>query len=355
MQNTYIKRITPERTKTLFKTKKRELLYKHLGKESAERFDGEFRIEDAVIFKKPVGRELRVLNITDTHFSDYDERFYTAFEVESTVRKLVKAVKPDLITVTGDLVCGKSTFYSIDRICDMFESFNVPWAPVFGNHDGEGNCTLDYLAERMIECPHCLMKKGDPRMGVGNYVLLITEDESENAQSCFVFCDSHRSQPNELQKEWGAAVCKTVNALTQGKAEISFLMHIPLPEYQYLYNEGYDAIHEKWRDETLGIGEWHEEVCCERGEYNAPVQRGFFDMLKKGGVKHVICGHEHMNDYSAVYDGIRLTYTLKIGYGSGWQWGFNGGTEILVDGGIRSIKHISKIHNRLKNINQIIL
>ena len=59
-----------------------------------------------------------------------------------------------------------------------------------------------------------------------------------------------------------------------------------------------------------------------------------------GNTEFVFCGHEHMNNFSVLHDGIRLTYTMKIGINSGWQPGFDGGTVVTVsDKGITSIVH----------------
>ena len=47
-----------------------------------------------------------------------------------------------------------------------------------------------------------------------------------------------------------------------------------------------------------------------------------------------------MNNFSVLYDAIRLTYTMKIGIASGYQPGFDGGTVVTVsDNGIISIVH----------------
>lgn len=37
--------------------------------------------------------------------------------------------------------------------------------------------------------------------------------------------------------------------------------------------------------------------------------------------KNVICGHDHVNDFSLVYEGVRLTYALKTGNGAYWVEG----------------------------------
>ena len=318
----------------------------YTGEPSAEVFDpaAAFTPADAAVVKKEKGRDFVVLNLTDTHFSDYDYRAWFAFEGSATVRRMVAETNPDLITVTGDIVCGDSTVYSVKRFTDLMESFGVPWAPVFGNHDDEANCDLNYLADIMLRSPHCVLRKGDPRMGVGNYVILVSESPEEETPpitEALIMMDSHHSQPNALQREWFSWAADGVNALSGGKAEIAVMMHIPLPEYQLAYDEAWNEEKKTWNDGYAAAGALHEEICCDRTADGEPNDQGFFDrVLQAGTVKHVICGHEHMNDFSIVYKGVRLTYTMKLGYGSGFQVGFNGGTVIRVgDKGISRITH----------------
>ncbi len=316
----------------------------YTGEVSTENCNGEeFTLDEAIILKKEKGEDFVILNLTDTHFADYDERAFFAFEGTATIRRLVASVKPDLITVTGDMVCGDSTNYAIKRFTDLMESFGIPWAPVFGNHDAETNCDANYLADVMLTSPHCIMKKGDPEMGVGNYVIAIAEENDDGSQSiveALIMMDSHKSQPNEKQKDWYLRTADGINKISGGKAEISLFMHIPLPEYQYAYDLAWDSENGKWRDEYKAYGALNEEICCEKAD-GTPVQRGFFEAVKNTETtKYIFCGHEHMNDFSIEYEGIRLTYTMKLGYGSGFQWGFNGGTIITVgNDGIEEIIH----------------
>ena len=42
---------------------------------------------------------------------------------------------------------------------------------------------------------------------------------------------------------------------------------------------------------------------------------GFFEVIKKiGSTKGIFAGHDHMNNYSVLYDGIRLTYGTTCDY-----------------------------------------
>ena len=303
-----------------------------------------FRLEDTVILKKQPGKDFTVLNFSDTHFSDYDYRAWFAFEGEATMRRLVAETNPDLITLSGDLVCGDSTLYSMKRLTDLMESFGVPWAPVYGNHDDEANCDLNYLADIMLKSPHCVMQKGDPAMGVGNYVISICEENADGTlllKEALVMMDSHHSQPNETQQQWFSWVADGVNAVSGNTAEIALMLHIPLPDYQTAYDAAWNAEKKCWNEGYNAYGALHEKICCERDGNDAPVNRGFFDIIKsKGTVKHVLCGHEHMNNFSIEYEGVCLTYMMKLGYGSGFQFGFNGCTVLRVGGkGVSRLTH----------------
>ena len=288
--------------------------------------------------EKDPERDFRILNLTDIHLSDVGERVRQGNDTLKTLDALIRSVEPDLITVTGDIVCGDATYHAVRRFTDFMESFDIPWAPIFGNHDDEGNCDKAYLADIMLSSPHCIMKKGDPTMGVGNYVICITE-EGRTVTALFLM-DSGRGLVNDAQKAWFSSLAAQLCEETEGTAEIAVLLHIPTAEFEYAYNAAYDPETCAFRDGFAAFGEKHEEVRCARRD-GVPYEEGFFSVLKDAGcVKHLICGHEHMNDYSALWDSIRLTYTMKVGQASGYQPGFDGGTVFTVGrGGIKRITH----------------
>ena len=318
----------------------------YVGEVSTEVFDpaAEYRLEDTSVVIKEKDKDFVILNLTDIHVSDYDYRAFTAFEAFATAKRLVKEVNPDLITVTGDIVCTDSTVYAVKRVTDFMDSLGVPWAPIFGNHDGEGNCDLNYLADIMLNSKLCLLKKGDPRMGCGNYVVNVAEqndDGSLNVVESLIFMDTHRSHVNELQVEWYKWAAEGVEKVCGKSVQTSAWMHIPMADYQYAYDLAWDSNNNRWNEGCFAYGEKNEKICCHRDSEGNPIDNGLFAAMKQvGSTDFVFCGHEHMNNFSVLYDGIRLTYTMKIGIASGYQPGFDGGTVVTVsDNGIISILH----------------
>ena len=64
-------------------------------------------------------------------------------------------------------------------------------------------------------------------------------------------------------------------------------------------------------------------------------------MLKEcDHTRHVIAGHEHINNFSIPYEGIRLTYGTKLGMGCYWDADLNGGTVLTVtEQGVQELRH----------------
>ena len=322
--------------------------------------DDKYSLDDTVILKKEKGKDFTILNLTDTHFADYDIRAFMAFSATAKIKALVAETKPDLITVSGDIVCSESTYYAIRRFTDLMESFGIPWAPVFGNHDDEANCDLNFLADIMMSAPNCVMQKGDAEMGVGNYIINIAEENDDgtlNVVESLIMMDSHKSQANEKQVAWYKWAADGINQLTDNSAEISLIFHIPLPEYQYAYDLAWNSVKREWNEGFDAYGECNEKICCERDSDGNPVQRGFFDAIKESSTaKYIFCGHEHLNNFSILYEGIRLTYTMKVGQASGYDIRFNGGTEITVgENGITRIQQKTAAFGPIITIEDIIV
>ncbi len=340
---------------------------KFTGKVSNEVFSTEktFSNDDFVTVAKKEGKDFVILNLSDIHFTDYRDIMETApkrsLPTNLTVKRLVKAVKPDFITVTGDIVCGTSTYHSIKRFINLMESFSVPWAPVFGNHDKEGNCDLNYLAEEMMSAPHCLMKKGDPGMGVGNYIVGISDENGRLLQALFMMDSQHsnsgekNAQPNELQHEWIKWASNGIKSISPS-AEISIFMHIPIPEYIDGYNAAFDSKKGEWRDKTKSVGHIGEEIACHMDKDRNPIQKGLFKVIKDAGnIKNVFCGHDHLNAFSLEYEGVRLNYVMKISKSAGRKPGYDGGLAINCgDKGVKSLDYKTVSYGPMRSAYKIV-
>lgn len=314
-----------------FANKKELLNTKFTGTPSA-RQNADFLPEDVFTLNKTPGRDFLIMNIADIHFSDYDYRLVYGFNAFRKVKSLVKKYKPDLITLTGDQVCTEGTKYSVDVLTRKMDTLGVPWAPVFGNHDAEGNCDRDFIAEEMMKGKNCLFAKGCPDIGVGNYAIEIKSGE-KRAHALFMM-DFHRHEMDEKQLAWLKAGTEKTDC------ESSVFGHIPLAEYKIAYDE--NCKNGNFTKESFGAGRRGEKEATMAGEPGADGNI-FDEILKNGRTKFIFTGHDHLNDYSLSYRGIRLTYMLKTGKGAGNTLGMNGATFIKIgDDGIKNVSHVTK-------------
>jgi hypothetical protein len=59
---------------------------------------------------------------------------------------------------------------------------------------------------------------------------------------------------------------------------------------------------------------------------------GVFTAIKEDGlIKHVLAGHDHVNNWIIRYEGITLMYALTTGAGCYWEPDLSGGTVLKVN------------------------
>ncbi len=106
--------------------------------------------------------------------------------------------------------------------------------------------------------------------------------------------------------------------------------HIPLPEM--------DDARIAWEKGAVSaVGGMREGVFC------SPVNSGLFDAIKEeGSTTHILNGHDHVNNLSLSWQGIKMTYLLKTGPGSYTDKDIPGETLVTIDGQSRevSLEHI---------------
>ena len=277
--------------------------------------------------------KFRLLVLSDLHGGvGCSEQMFTGIE------ETVAAVKPDLVLLNGD-TAGPGRIHVetpeqlgalLDRAAAPMESRGIPWCHVFGNHDdnfGVSNAEAQKVYESYA---HCVSKAGESFMsGVGNYVLPVYSHSGEAVVGAVWGFDSHSGMA-EFSREFGLPE-DTRYVLPQhafqgrgydtlhvnqvlwyytasirleqycGKKVPGVMcFHIPLPEFVLCCRN---------RDETDFEGSEGENVGC--GEMNSGV---FQAILERGDVKAVCCGHDHINDFSAVYCGVKLCYDGGMDY-----------------------------------------
>ena len=117
--------------------------------------------------------------------------------------------------------------------------------------------------------------------------------------------------------------------------ESTCLFHIAINEFYDAYKQWLTAIK---NNDVAGVEAMQAEGRMRMNEMigSGTMNTGMFAKMKElGSTKNVIVGHDHVNDYSLVYQGIRLTYGVKTGNKCYWvgDGTMNGGTKLTISAG----------------------
>lgn len=266
-----------------------------------------------------------IVSTTDFHFSEDHDMNTKA--VNRFVRH-IKDTKPDLVVLTGDNILSKYQQIDAIQFAQMMEEIGVYWTAVFGNHETrEDRGFYKYLLwKSFCDYDHCLCKFGpDELFGYGNYTINILGEGGKLKKALFFF-DSGRDILDRdkakygipadvqgydfLKKEQIDFYKNEVDRLTAqyGKADSFLYFHIPLIEFEHAFKAEENGRYSPSGECEILYGEQYESVgsSC----YNS----GMFDAILEKGGQGVFCGHDHVNDWCAIYKGVHLVYNLPGGY-----------------------------------------
>ena len=305
---------------------------------------------------KAPGKDFIVLNLTDIH---WDIVAWTPGNQEyeivtKTIHELISRTHPDLISISGDLSWGMAA-ESYVAVADLIDSFGIPWAPVWGNHDFEKPDVTQAAVCEFAKRPLCLFEAGDPALGSGNYTIAIQENGRTVAG--LIMADSHRGatfidEAGVEQGTWGRLYPNQLDWIReQGNtlnADAALIQHIPIFGYIEAFNASFRAnldpkavtMEESeagicWNPGYEGsVGIQHEGICC------YPQDEGALEACQAAGISAIIVGHDHLNNWIVRHKGIRFVFSLKTGPGCYWDPALNGGTVLkITSDGIGDIYH----------------
>lgn len=279
----------------------------------------------------------KVVQLTDVHIGGGFLSIKKDSMAINAVAAMITAEKPDLVVITGDIAYPvpfqAGTFNnktSAELFAQLMEKLGVYWVPVFGNHDTEA---YSYYSRKKIsefysqeKFSHCLFQSGPEDVdGYGNSIINVKNTKGEITQS-LVMLDSHSYVDNDYfgimwkydtihdsQVKWYE------DSLNKIKAENNDIMpkslaffHIAIPEYKTAWDE--------YRANDFNDTENVKYIYGKAGEkdysvYTSEYNYGFFDKVKElGSTQGMFCGHDHLNNFSIDYKGVRLTYGYSIDY-----------------------------------------
>lgn len=294
-------------------------------------------LDDNGFYSFTTDDNFKVVQLTDVHIGAGFLSIKKDSMAINAVAAMLTEEKPDLVIVTGDIAYPvpfqAGTFNnksSAKLFADLMEKLGVYWCPVFGNHDTEA---YSYYTREQIskfyskeEYKHCLFQAGPEEVdGYGNQVINVKNSKGEITQSLFLL-DSHSyvdgdylgimwkyDTIHENQVQWYESTLNNLAAENNNVMPKSLaFFHIAVPEYKTAWDE-YVA---NGCQDTENV-KYYYGKAGETGNviYSSEYNYGFFDKVKElGSTQGMFCGHDHLNNFSIDYQGIRLTYGYSIDY-----------------------------------------
>jgi hypothetical protein len=239
-----------------------------------------------------------MLQLTDVHFfSGKDPAVWPQMNAKTAadMQALVAATKPDFVFFTGDLwpdhpqerLDGFAQF-----AIEQCAALGVPWAYVWGNHDQVADRAA--AETKLTHAPNSLYRGAASN---GNYVLNL-EDRHGRVVWQFLCVNTETTGLLAPQQAWLKSLPDSINGGSKTMPPRMAAFHIPLKQYDTVWSSG------------VARGIKCESVCFEKEDGSS------LAVLKALGVKACFCGHDHVNDYSGVVDGVDLIYGRSTGRGS---------------------------------------
>lgn len=269
-------------------------------------------------------------------FSDIQDDYPVEETTIQMMNESLDKYKPDLVVYLGDnstAMGDENEHKTIECITKPCVDRNVPYAIVFGNHDGERETSRETLLGYYQEFG-CLTTDTDPDIyGCGNSNLTILSSDGSKVAFNLWFIDSGAYNPDtevggydyvrEDQIQWYKDTAAKLKAENGGEVVPSLLFqHIIMTEvYERLYpalpfNVGHEYTMNGVTYFPVPFFNRHAGIILEpcSPSYNSA---GEWDaIVETGDVLATFHGHDHVNDFVATHDGIDIVNVPTVGYQS---------------------------------------
>jgi len=285
-----------------------------------------YHIDDIQKITKTGGKDFKILVFSDIQLESNLTKDLAALKL---MDQLVSETEPDLIMTTGDNTEWIFSDLNAKRLIKRFESYNIPWGVVLGNHDSEGVADRLWHGNRYEEAKNSIFKVGPSNVfGTGNYSVFITSESGEIIYNLMMLDSNERRMYDDRsiydfiqanQINWYEWNIKSLNNMSKSNVPSMLFFHIPLPEFS-------DAGKMVKNDNNVkSFGKNLEHVAA------SEINSGLFNKVKElQSTSHIFVGHDHINTLSVDYQGVNLTYGLKTGRTSYSRPEMQGGMLITI-------------------------
>ena len=268
------------------------------------------------VLELPYKTNFKILQLTDFHFSDKDDQDELYRYIDTLVEDAKKTYGVDLIVVTGDLFTFASK-WTAKKLFNHMEEYGVPWTVVFGNHDEQTYFSVEWMTNYLNKFgKHCYFKDIQKDDVEGNCNFVINLKNGDKVQEQLIFMDSNRyhfgtdyngyDYFKNPQISWYSDMVDysaKLNGTTEPAKSLMFY-HIPLPEINKITEQ--EVMLKSDPNYCFIYGEKREKTCPPDQDL------GFFKVIdEKNATNGMFFGHDHINDYEAVYNDVYFCYGLK--------------------------------------------
>ena len=282
----------------------------------------------------------------------------------------------DLILLSGDIVYGSFDHdgHMLADFVEFMDKFNIPWAPIFGNHDAESNKGANWQCEQYENAKNCLFKQGD-LAGNGNYTVAIKQGDkytrvffNMDTNGCTGASTTSKTNGHTVTREnndYGRDIgvyglqqnqvkwFKDTVAQIKGfipEINISLHIHIAMKYFSVAFNEKYKTLSGKdpvaqvevesgnytvngvdtkgrilYLDRVAGHGtdfgwltaldgwtpDYWDVAATNDAIPGATGDHAIFKQFKAAGIDSIFVGHMHTINASMEYQGIRFQFGQK--------------------------------------------
>lgn len=280
--------------------------------------------------------DFKILHLTDIHIGGSLYSYRKDMKALKACYAEIEHTHPDLVIVTGDLSfplgimsMSLNNTAPVGQFAAFMRNTGIPWAFTYGNHDTESLASANkrelnevYKSLSFKTSGTLLYPYIQPDvMGRNNQLIEIrNSDGSLNTGLFMIDSNAYTGEGinvydyiHDDQVEWYTDEIMRMNSEAGHTVNSLVFFHIPLQEYKTateLYLEGSDEV-KYFYGENPGDhgGITNDLVCC--SDYPSKM---FDTALELGSTTGFFCGHDHYNNASLEYKGIRLTYGMSIDY-----------------------------------------
>lgn len=282
---------------------------------------------------------------TILHLSDMQDDQYPAHELDRFITNAVKASKPDLVVISGDLVEDERRFdvntddkdnhegvkvegdyektlknvkAAVSAIFAPLEKLKVYYVVTQGNNDYNSGIKNEDWLKIYSSYRYCItFDTSDDKEGkIDNYIEILKYNSQEAGFGLWLL-DNGRGF-SEGQTEW------MKNKKTSKVPSIVF-EHVPVPEVGNLFEKCHIWSENAFLDRGFtGLYRLNDEVASGVSYMSYPPTGSMssnFKMWKDKGVVGAFFGHIHTDGYTGTYEDITLGLTFGCQFAKGRPYG----------------------------------